>query len=328
MKVSVVMITYNKAKFLDLTLCAFSFQSYKNFELILVDDGSTDDTKNVVSRYKNKLNLRYINQENRGRAFARNVAIKNAKGMAIIFCDDDRLPSTTFVEEHVKNLSAPKSVIIGFKQDILTCNSNIRLNLPDVFRMAYRNPQFLKACNQENKMLVNASEIMCNIQDVIDKWTITASYDNKLYVVDKYSPLLIDFYLPWAMTTTGNMSYTRDNAINLEFDEHYSGWGMEDTDFAYRLYLAGYKFTFSFEAQNYHQLHERGINEHHQLTRNMKYFCEKYNNIETHLYGQAFYSIISNGQKLIEANEIFKALKSTDTKLVNNYIQLCLNLKV
>ncbi|MCC3378202.1 glycosyltransferase family 2 protein [Paenibacillus farraposensis] len=52
---SVIMPTYNKAEYLELTLASFSGQQHNNFEIIIIDDGSTDHTAKVVQKYKNKL---------------------------------------------------------------------------------------------------------------------------------------------------------------------------------------------------------------------------------------------------------------------------------
>jgi len=63
-------------------------QTYEKFELIIVNDGSTDNTENIVSNYSDH-RIKYIYQRNAGQAEARNTGLKHAKGNYICFLDDD-----------------------------------------------------------------------------------------------------------------------------------------------------------------------------------------------------------------------------------------------
>ena len=88
-KVSVIIPTYNSAQFIAETLESVFAQTYKDYGVIVVDDGSTDNTKEVLKPYMSK--IRYIYKENGGAASARNVGIKNAQGEYIAFLDSDDL---------------------------------------------------------------------------------------------------------------------------------------------------------------------------------------------------------------------------------------------
>lgn len=102
--VSVCITTYNRKKLLQLTLNSVLSQTYKNTEIIIVDDCSNDGTKEFVENEILKLDLRikYIrHDENKGLATARNTAIINAKGKYFTFCDDDDLWMPNFIQEFV-----------------------------------------------------------------------------------------------------------------------------------------------------------------------------------------------------------------------------------
>ncbi len=87
---SVIIPTYNRAERLRLTLESLFKQTYKNFEVLVCDDGSTDNTAEVVESFKNKLEIIYIWEENwGGPARPRNNGIKAAKGEWICFLDSD-----------------------------------------------------------------------------------------------------------------------------------------------------------------------------------------------------------------------------------------------
>jgi glycosyltransferase involved in cell wall biosynthesis len=88
-RVSVIVPTYRRARFLSQAIASVVTQSYTDFEVIIVDDASNDDTENVVSRFSDP-RIRYIKHEtNKGGAAARNTGIKNAIGDFIAFLDDD-----------------------------------------------------------------------------------------------------------------------------------------------------------------------------------------------------------------------------------------------
>ena len=88
-KVSVVITAYNAARWIEETLDSVLAQTYRDYEVVVVDDGSTDDTQAIVARYAPP--VRYIHQENRGQPAARNVGIRSARGTYVAFVDADDL---------------------------------------------------------------------------------------------------------------------------------------------------------------------------------------------------------------------------------------------
>ncbi len=86
--VSVIIPTYNRANFLSEALESVFSQSCQGFEVIVVDDGSTDETSQIVSKFPQVI---YIRQQHKGVASARNLGIKYAKGDLITFLDSDDL---------------------------------------------------------------------------------------------------------------------------------------------------------------------------------------------------------------------------------------------
>lgn len=88
-EVSVVIPTYNNAGFIIRTIQSVFDQTYSNYEIIIIDDGSTDNTKQVLSPVMHK--VKYYAQRNQGQSAARNKGIQKAKGNFIAFLDDDDL---------------------------------------------------------------------------------------------------------------------------------------------------------------------------------------------------------------------------------------------
>ncbi|MEM7548231.1 MAG: glycosyltransferase family A protein [Bacteroidota bacterium] len=89
LRFSVIIPTYNGASKISNCINSLSQQSFLPFEIIIVIDGSTDNTKQVVSGNEKKVPIKIIDQQNKGRAGARNTGAKIAKGDYLVFFDDD-----------------------------------------------------------------------------------------------------------------------------------------------------------------------------------------------------------------------------------------------
>lgn len=119
---SIVIPTFNRADFLIFAINSVSAQSYSNWELIIIDDGSTDKTAEVVRQLKDK-RIKYFYQENAERSAARNNGIMHAKGEYICFLDSDDEFNNTYLEElhkEIENREYEKAVFMGklvFKQN-------------------------------------------------------------------------------------------------------------------------------------------------------------------------------------------------------------------
>lgn len=113
---SIVIPTYNRASFILQTVNAFIAQTYTNFEVIIVDDGSKDNTESVLQRVTDK-RIRYYKKENGERGAARNYGLDIAKGDYVNFFDSDDLA-------YPNHLEAAHQAIV-------------QLDHPEVFHMGY-----------------------------------------------------------------------------------------------------------------------------------------------------------------------------------------------
>lgn len=100
--VSVIMPSYNTGRYIKETIDSVLAQTYSNWEIIIVDDCSTDNTDAVVSQYLVDERIRYIkNDANRGAAISRNRALREAKGRWIAFLDSDDLWEPQKLEKQI-----------------------------------------------------------------------------------------------------------------------------------------------------------------------------------------------------------------------------------
>jgi len=104
LRVSVVIPTYNRARLLAVAIDSVLAQSYQDFEIIVIDDGSTDETKRALEFYLLRQNFRYFYQDNQKQAAARNLGIQKAQGEYVAFLDSDDLWSPAKLELQVKVL--------------------------------------------------------------------------------------------------------------------------------------------------------------------------------------------------------------------------------
>lgn len=113
--VSVIIPTYNRAVFLARAIDSVLSQSYPNFELIVVDDGSTDETQALLASYGE--NLTVLRQENRGPASARNVGIRAARHPLLAFLDSDDQFTPDKLAQQVAAMEAQPDLLISHTQE-------------------------------------------------------------------------------------------------------------------------------------------------------------------------------------------------------------------
>jgi len=105
-KVSIIVPIYNAEDYIEQTIDSFLRQTYKNIEIILVDDGSTDNTKNILNdKYGNIKNLKILYQKNLGAPTARNKGLKNSSGKYIIFFDADDYMDNNYILNAIKEFN-------------------------------------------------------------------------------------------------------------------------------------------------------------------------------------------------------------------------------
>lgn len=114
-KVSVIIPVYNAEKYLDKCLDSVINQSLKDIEIIIINDGSTDNSIKIINKYLNDKRLVFFNRKNHGIGVTRNFGIKSAKGKYICFLDSDDYYEHNMLEDMY-------NYIINNDLDIAICN--------------------------------------------------------------------------------------------------------------------------------------------------------------------------------------------------------------
>ena len=120
MKVSVIIPVYNAESYLEKCLDSIVNQTYSNIEIIIVNDGSKDNSSKIIKDYSKKYsNIVSIDITNHGQGYARNLGLKKATGEAIMFLDSDDYVSKDIIKKLVDSLN---------NSDISVCNINKVIN--------------------------------------------------------------------------------------------------------------------------------------------------------------------------------------------------------
>lgn len=289
-RASLTIPTRNRCAALDRTLSSLLAQTEPSFEVIIVDDGSEDDTPQVVRRYQAQLDLRYLRKAHRGCASSRSAAMRASRGDIVIQTDDDRIASPTFVADHLAGhaAGAGAAILAGQQRGILT-EWSAAANLPAsaVASVLARNPELVRAFLEPRAELVSAAQVLEDLPAVLERFALPEPWWENFAapLLAQYGPALEGFAFPWTMAVGGNTSVPRALAEEVGYlDESFVGWGLEDTDFHFRLCRAGATTRVLEGAVSYHQLHRRGPELGVEWTANARRLLAKHASVELCLY--------------------------------------------
>lgn len=192
---SIVIPTYNRKDFLKIALASVLKQTFSDYEVIVIDDGSTDDTKEIIKTLKNK-NLRYFYQKNQGPAAARNKGIRAARGKFICFLDSDdrfcreKLEVTRQYIKKYPNYKVFHTEEIWYRNNRLLSEKKYHKKpTGQVFKQA------LKLCCISPSTTVIEKKIFSKIGLFDNNLPVCEDYDLFLRLTSKYSVFLIPKHL-------------------------------------------------------------------------------------------------------------------------------------
>lgn len=126
--VSIITPCYNSEKYIKDTFLSIKAQTYSNWEWIIVDDCSTDDSVNLIKSFNDSRIKLFVQLENQGAAHARNLALNNVKGRFITFIDSDDLWLPNFLEKTINYLISSKEDLVYTSYKRVDENLNPILN--------------------------------------------------------------------------------------------------------------------------------------------------------------------------------------------------------
>lgn len=209
--ISIIITTYNRPDALALVLEGLSLQSARNFEVLIADDGSTEETKTLLNHQQWPFSLQHVWHEDQGfrAARIRNLAAAKAVGDYLIFMDGDCVPQSHFVHRHSE--LAERGWFVSGSRVLL------------------------------NKALTEAA---IRGEEKILSWSFWRWLRARLMGrCNRVLPLLKLSLLPrkksaseWRGAKTCNLAVWREDFMRINgFDEQFTGWGYEDSDLVMRL---------------------------------------------------------------------------------------------
>jgi glycosyltransferase involved in cell wall biosynthesis len=144
--VSVVIATYNMAEYVPLAVRSVLDQIYKNIEVIIIDDGSTDETREVVKPYLNDVRVRYLFQENKGQAVAKNCGVRESRGEYVAFLDGDDMWAPEKLDVQIPLFSKSEAVGVIYSRVLYVDEKGKELRVADneLFRGRVSGPLLIR----------------------------------------------------------------------------------------------------------------------------------------------------------------------------------------
>jgi len=245
--VSVVIPVYNRIEKLAKTIAALTHQTYplKLVEVVIADDGSSDNPESLIPMFDSYFPLHHIFQEDKGYRLSeiRNKGVQAANHNHIIILDCDMLPEPTLVESfmqyaHVSN----NCVMIGGRRYVNTDHLSVSDVLEDIEKV-------LKLPS----LRTDTGEIPLGDEPPTEDWRYNIYRATENLKTEKY---------PFRAFCGGNVCFHRSLLDQVGgFDESFTAWGAEDTEFGFRVYNHGYWFIPVEGASALHQEPPKGSNE-------------------------------------------------------------------
>jgi len=161
MKFSLILPVYNVDRFLQECLDSIVKQTFNDFEVICIDDGSTDNSSEILKQYRNKYEyFKVITQENKGQGIARNIGIDEAKGEYICFIDPDDYISEFYIEELSKICNKTCADVIQFNFKYIYDNGTTKYCNKSEMIEEYSNIELHKIKNYNLNDLTNNNFLM------------------------------------------------------------------------------------------------------------------------------------------------------------------------
>ena len=182
---------YNSVNYISHTIDSIISQTYKNWEIIVVNDGSSDDTEKIIYEYINKGHrIKYFFHQNKGFSYSRNIAINNSSGEWIALLDHDDLCINTRLAKQVKDIKNNKNCKLFFSNAEIFNSNNLKI---DKFKLFEKHDKFnpSKIDLDRYKGYVNLIKYGCFITTssvIINKKTAMdiGGFENKYSFISDY----------------------------------------------------------------------------------------------------------------------------------------------
>lgn len=259
-EISIIIPTYNRRELLKKTIESIKNQKIDKsiFEIIVVDDGSNDNTYELISEYLDKINIKYFYQPDKGYrvAKARNTGIKKSAGKICLFIDSGVILSDDCVNEHLHIYRQNNNLaVIGYVCGFYSAEDK---------RRELRN-------KIEN---LSDDKILEEIKQKDNKYFIDIRENH----YKKFNYNMMSMPAPWIFFWTCHVSVSKNSLLQVGlFDEYFRTWGAEDIELGFRLFEHNVDFILNRNAYSFHYPHEHSLyNKKASYYKNLAYILKKH----------------------------------------------------
>lgn len=282
--VSVVIPVYNSALFLKECIDSVINQTYQNIEIIIVDDGSTDESCDIIEKYY-KDNVKLIRQKNSGASSARNNALNYINGKYVQFLDSDDYLDNKKIEIQIQNLKQANGVLAFGDTKFLINETSAIINNENIFESEYAPLDLIKKLYgyNDNGSMITVSSWLTNVEIIKNagRWneTLTQDDDGEYFnrVILNSNKIIfckdsIDYYRKYkthnsisnrkdlkALESRFNSinlklevlkNYLDSNTLNIIFSRHYFEVAYEAFPYYSKLYKMANLLSSGFDYKN------------------------------------------------------------------------------
>jgi GT2 family glycosyltransferase len=178
--VSIVVPAYNAERTIKRCIVSLLDIDYPSYEIIIVDDGSTDKTKEILSEFEGRINI--IQNQHFGPSKCRNIAVKQAKGEFIAFTDSDCIVAKDWLKELIKGFSDGKVVSVGGTQFSPVDESEFGKRVQQFFELTGLLGGYIKQNKQQDSCIREVSHNpSCNSMYRKDRFLEIGGFDENLW---------------------------------------------------------------------------------------------------------------------------------------------------
>lgn len=216
-KVSVIVPCYKQAEYLSETLDSVFTQTYQNWECVIVNDGSPDNTEEIAKKYLVKdRRFKYVSQENKGLSSARNTGIANSEGEYILPLDADDKIGSTYLEKAVARFEeVPETKLVYCKAELFGEENGI-WDLPpyDYENIIWNNCIFCSALFRRRDF-VNIGGYKENMVHGYEDWDLWLTLLQKEDVVYRIEELLFYYRVKEVSMSTKLTRFKQETLVQL-----------------------------------------------------------------------------------------------------------------
>lgn len=283
---SVILPTRNKARLLDYTLASYLCQTDERFELVIIDDGSSDETAEIIKAYDGRLFVRALHRARLGPTAARNVGLREAEGDIVIFADDATIVGPSFIAQHLAAYDSAQEMrwVIGWQRGIVTLLD--RALLGSMYPVVMQRLRAEVEHTGPALALFEPADLTERFDETVaEHGTDEPNWQQRVApAIEEFGVELQGLEVGWFLGGAATVSAPRSAVQEVDLlDDHYPTADIAAVDLCYALTRAGAGVDLARDALSFRQV-EPPRRPGRERRRALRYFLRKHDRLEARLF--------------------------------------------